>query len=342
VTSTIEVAMRRVIDQIEAVNLDGRPLGVLPELRELLGFDAMIYARPVERTTGWSIDGFASDGLANPTRMRRALEEQMKCASTPVPWLDLRHPPEDQCNVPVDLESVIGSIRYRTSPLFRRVIDPTEVSSHRLVRMLICDGVTVAAWIGGFSPQPIARAKRDLMARIAGPLRERLRIERLLASAPRFHAALEVTLQHIGAPALIVDARGRVHEMNLAARELIATRRDDVFSSIAALRARRAPALPFTLTRVSTAGYSEQFLAVMRPRSIESRLSVSVTLAVNRWKLTPRQAEVLRMIVDGDSNTDIARRLAISHRAVEMHVTAIFGRAAVESRTQLVAAVLLA
>lgn len=70
-------------------------------------------------------------------------------------------------------------------------------------------------------------------------------------------------------------------------------------------------------------------------------MSLSVTIAASRWKLTPRQAEVLRLIVQGESNATIARQLGISHRAAELHITAIFDRAGVASRSQLVAAVLL-
>lgn len=334
-------ALRAAIEKIESVRLDGSSISFLPDLKEALGLAAIVYTQPVQKTVGWACEAFETDGVANPTRMRRSISEYLEATPQPVPWLDLRHPPADQANRAVDLEALIGSTKYRTSAPFARIVAPTELAEHCVARVLVCDGPNLVAWLGGFSEIAFSIDQLEALTSVAGPVRERLRIERLLGSAPRIHAALEATLQQIGAPALLVDARGRVHEMNRAARELLDARRDDVFASIAAVRARKAPTLPFTVTRVSTNGQPEQFLAVMRPRSPEARMSLLVTLASNRWKLTPRQAEVLALLVRGDSNAQIAKALGISARATELHVTAIFDRAGVENRSQLVAAVLL-
>jgi DNA-binding NarL/FixJ family response regulator len=334
-------ALRAAIEKIESVRLDGASSSFLPELRQALDLDAIVYTQPVQKSVGWSCEVFEADGVANPTRMRRAINEYLEGTAQPVPWLDLRNPPPEQANRAVDIQALVGSDRYRTSAPFARIIAPTELAEHFVARVLVCDGPNLVGWIGGFSEIAFSIGQLEALSSIATPLKERLRIERLLGSAPRIHAALQATLQQIGAPALLVDARGRVHEMNKAARELLESRRDDVFTSIAAVRAKKAPPLPFTVTRVSANGHPEQFLAVMRPRSPEARMSLLVTLAANRWKLTPRQTEVLRMIVNGDSNAQIAKALGISARATELHVTAIFDRARVESRSQVVAAVLL-
>jgi len=336
-------ALRALIEEIEIVRHDeyGRPLGVLPELRELLAFDALVFARPMERTTGWTLEGFESDGLANPTRFKRSLLALFETSPKPTPWLDLREPRKEERNAAVDVEERVGRDQYRESTLYQRVLAPSGLAECHVTRMLICEGSQVLAWIGGVSDAPVSREQRALFATIAPALLHRLRIERLLGTAPRVHAALEATLQHIGAPAMLVDARGRIHEMNRAARDLLATKRAEVSASIGAVLQKKTPELPFSLTRVSATGMSDQFLAVMRPRSAEARMSMSVTIAASRWKLTPRQAEVLRLIVQGESNATIARQLGISHRAAELHITAIFDRAGVASRSQLVAAVLL-
>lgn len=59
--------------------------------------------------------------------------------------------------------------------------------------------------------------------------------------------------------------------------------------------------------------------------------------ASSTWKLTPRQAEVLRCILEGDSNKDIALALGCAENTIELHVTNLLRRAGVTSRTQLVA-----
>ena len=42
--------------------------------------------------------------------------------------------------------------------------------------------------------------------------------------------------------------------------------------------------------------------------------------------LTPRELEVLQLVAEGRSNKGIGDRLAVSERAVQKHVTAIFGK----------------
>jgi DNA-binding NarL/FixJ family response regulator len=55
--------------------------------------------------------------------------------------------------------------------------------------------------------------------------------------------------------------------------------------------------------------------------------------------LTPRQAAVLQKLVEGKSNKQIARELAISDMTVKAHVTAILRSLGVETRAQAIVAV---
>lgn len=50
--------------------------------------------------------------------------------------------------------------------------------------------------------------------------------------------------------------------------------------------------------------------------------------------LTERQLEVLRLIVEGKSNKEIARKLHLAHATVKVHLAAIYRALAVENRTQ--------
>ena len=52
--------------------------------------------------------------------------------------------------------------------------------------------------------------------------------------------------------------------------------------------------------------------------------------------LTPREAEVLALIAEGLTNTEIADRLVVSAATVKSHVNHIFAKAGVRDRAQAV------
>jgi len=53
--------------------------------------------------------------------------------------------------------------------------------------------------------------------------------------------------------------------------------------------------------------------------------------------LTARETTVLEMLIEGWRNTDIARELGITERTVKFHVSGLFTKLGVQTRTQVVA-----
>jgi DNA-binding NarL/FixJ family response regulator len=60
----------------------------------------------------------------------------------------------------------------------------------------------------------------------------------------------------------------------------------------------------------------------------------SRTASDDEIELSPRELEVLRLVVDGLINKQIARRLGITERTVKAHLTSVFQRIGVADRTQ--------
>jgi DNA-binding NarL/FixJ family response regulator len=54
---------------------------------------------------------------------------------------------------------------------------------------------------------------------------------------------------------------------------------------------------------------------------------------ITRYKLTPREVEVLRLVAKGLSDAEVAEQLVISPRTVSKHLQSIYGKIEVNSRS---------
>lgn len=68
------------------------------------------------------------------------------------------------------------------------------------------------------------------------------------------------------------------------------------------------------------------------PAETPSRLESSA----QRWGLTPRQTEVLELVVAGKSNKEIASQLGTAINTAELHVTNLLRRSGTQSRAELI------
>lgn len=87
---------------------------------------------------------------------------------------------------------------------------------------------------------------------------------------------------------------------------------------------------------------SEQILTAMSAAAAGLRLLPNKTAAAGRFvesaPLTPREIEILRLIADGEGNKTIAQLLEISQHTVKFHISSIFQKLRVSSRTEAVKA----
>ena len=93
-----------------------------------------------------------------------------------------------------------------------------------------------------------------------------------------------------------------------------------------------------TLFRFSGPDFSERdraLLTLIRPHLHHAYLDAERRRAQGP-PLTPRQSDLLRLVADGHTNAQIARRLGLSEATVRTHLENIYSRLQVSSRTAAV------
>jgi DNA-binding CsgD family transcriptional regulator len=174
------------------------------------------------------------------------------------------------------------------------------------------------------------------MRRVVPAFCSPLALERRLETTDVFRGAFVVAVEQLGAAAFLVSPQGRWLEGNAAGRAALAA---DPIQMRRALEgaARRGTSRMFDVIpiRVHSRGKPDALLLIRRDAA--NALDSWKERAAARWRLSRRQTEVLGLVAEGRSNRTIAAILDIGERTVETHLTAIYGRAQVEGRSELVA-----
>ncbi len=152
------------------------------------------------------------------------------------------------------------------------------------------------------------------------------------ATTEALREMLRAALDLLAAPAFVLAPGGEVLESNAAGTDWLI--RDPARAATLREAARGRPAAGAVVTRASGGP-----LVLVSHEPLERGARGLVAAASRRWRFTPREREVLALLLDGCSNRTIAATLAISVRTVETHLSSMFEKAAVESRAGLVARV---
>jgi DNA-binding NarL/FixJ family response regulator len=154
------------------------------------------------------------------------------------------------------------------------------------------------------------------------------------------HPDLRLVLVDLGLP----DAQGlhglrTLREHAPDARHVVISAQDDPQTVLDAIEAGAVGFIPKT-TEFQTLRHALDLVlqgGVYLPPSVAT--PGAAMAAEPAMALSPRQLDVLGLLVEGHSNKVISRRLDLSASTVKTHVEAIFRRLAVSSRTQAVVAV---
>ena len=181
-----------------------------------------------------------------------------------------------------------------------------------------------------------------------------------MAGLKALDADVEGALEHVNVPSYVIDATGVIRWLNPAARRLVGDCRGRQFTSVLApeerRRARELFAQKVVGNKVSTdatgvivGADGERFeceisgVRLTRGGHVIGvfgqvpRVSAQDHVHAPHPHLTPRQAEVLRLLELGQSTAQIARDLHLSQETVRNHVRHLLRALGVNSRLEAVA-----
>jgi DNA-binding NarL/FixJ family response regulator len=160
-------------------------------------------------------------------------------------------------------------------------------------------------------------------------------IEKARAGAP------DLVLLDLGLPECEgIDALKRFRRAHPQPRVVVFSEAEDPACMVAAMQAGAAGFLMKTLTRPLISAALRLVAAggiYLPPQAIAERRIITPSRRRKR-DLTERQLDVLRLIVKGFRNKQIAQRLKIAEDTVKQHARAAYGVLGVSSRTQAMTA----
>jgi DNA-binding CsgD family transcriptional regulator len=332
----IEVADRRVvralIDSIERYSETPILETITAELPSLLGAEVGCAYRVGLQTNGWNLDLVhvtGADPSFAPMLARYAATASTACFSA----YDALQPPKGHRNRGVNATSLLAPGAFERLPMTEQFFRPQRLDKHTQLRVLVCDGPLLLAWVGVLGTGRYGAREPRLLSRLARPLVTRLRLEQRLHDAEVQRRGLEAALELLDAPAFLMRGAQAVVHANAPGRVLLDARSIDLPHRVRAARAGLDPAvsvIPLAVRALES--YTLVLIAEPQPD-----LRLRVGRAARGWQLTARQAEVLGWVVQGESNKLIAERLRCMENTIEVHVSAILRKAHVQGRAMLAA-----
>jgi DNA-binding CsgD family transcriptional regulator len=155
------------------------------------------------------------------------------------------------------------------------------------------------------------------------------------AALNAFEDALKRGLSRWDEPAFLVTHEGELRAANPAGEQRLVRNGQVVRRVLAELKSESAVGWVRCI-RVALDGEEMAVFALQpgEPNELAHRLRV----ATQRWRLTERQTETLKLLAEGCSNHEIAAALDCAVRTAEIHVGALLDKAKAKSRTGLIAA----
>lgn len=250
---------------------------------------------------------------------------------------------------PLAISDVTDQAGYRASALYRSWYAPLGIEDELVIEYPgVAGPATVrlghGAWGFGEYPRSLALEIQRVLAVMCAVRRDR---ETLLTAGP----VARMLAEESGRFVLVSDRAGSLINVDGSASDVDGTLASTIRSAVALATAEpvtAAPGDPLVELTVPAGGGAPTTVQVLAPRGGSALLAILVQRAragvtsedLKRHGLTGRQAEVMRLILDGATNGSVAHELGISERTVEKHVYGAYARLGARTRTEALLALL--
>lgn len=273
---------------------------------------------------GWqrTIDGVGVDFVHSDTCDAKRLRELMGrlLDEQGVAWgaYDPLYPAAEDRNRAVALREHLGGAALRRLVVHRGMVTPLGLGDHDQLRVLVCDGPRLLAWVGAYRARPFSRREVSALQEIVPMLSRRLVLERRLAERSWTSAAMGALLDELGAPGFVVTRDGTIVHASASGERMLAR---SFASACAEIReALRGDERRMRVMTLAGRGIPDHLLVLSKGGTPASPPLPAALESI---------AELLAM---GLTDKEIAQRTGRSLRTVRTYVARLYQRTGLHSR----------
>lgn len=331
--------VRAVEDSLAHYSIGGDNLqSSLDALHRLLATDKLFLFSLAKAPSGQDVAVTRTVTVAYPAdRWRSVFDEFLRGRGVAWAGYDSLRPELPHRDQVLRTDEVITLTEGRSREAKELLYERLGIGGQDTMRVLVCDGPDMLAWIGCVQPERTTERQRSLLSRVVPAFRKRLLFERLISGATLASTALGASLEEHAVAVWVLGADGTVAHANAAGRARFDADPPAMRSALAGCvaGASSSPLKAIALRdRSGSAGH-----IIVEPPDAASSISAAEQ-AARRLGLTSAQARVLRCVARGISNAKTATELGVAERTIEAHVTAILRKAQVPSRSALIVRIL--
>jgi DNA-binding CsgD family transcriptional regulator len=317
----------------------------LPYIVELLDTEFVGCYLPMRTERGWMLEhghGHLRMGQTSAVETTARAQLEQVVAAAP-PMMRLWSIPHFERNRVISTRETWPKEQWETHPITKIVMPALGFSKDCYdLRVYCAEEGRNLGWCGAYQREPFSQRQRVLFQRLVPTLRSQVANERKLGFAELQAQAFVSAMDAIPYPSYLVDGTANVVHANALAQGAIRSHHRTTRARLSELlRAALSQPSPSTFYQVGDTSISVisapncpvHYLIIERIAS--ATLERRVIEASGNWGLTARQREVLRLVAEGETNKEIASRLACSIRAVEHHISGILARAGLRNRAGL-------